>query len=117
MNGTGRAWIRIAVTGILFLLFSGSASAVTERTMYAGCPSRCETRVTGRWKKELMILSLPGCWDLTQVTLEMEDTETLLLGEERVPVTPGVPVDLTGICIMSIVLWMKRIKGSSLKKL
>ena len=95
---TGKWLIRIAVTGILFLLLSGGASAAAGRTLSAGCPSRCETKVVARWRKENeMILSLPGCWDLTAITLEMENTETLLLGEEKVPVTPGVPVDLTGM--------------------
>ena len=95
---TGKELIRIAVTGILFLLlFSASASAGVERKLSAGCPSVCEAKVTARWRKEEMILSLPGCWDLTAITLEMEDTELLLLGEDRIPVSPGEPVDLTGM--------------------
>ena len=95
---SGKWLIRIAVTGILFLLLSGSAFAAAERTLSAGCPSLCGAKVVARWRKsEEMILSLPGCWDLTAITLEMEETGTLLLGEERIPVTPGVPVDLTGM--------------------
>ncbi|MER1993541.1 MAG: CotH kinase family protein [Eubacteriales bacterium] len=89
--------IRIALTGILFLLFSGSASAVVQRTLYAGCPSRCEARVTARWKDDTMVLSLPGCWDLTRITLELDNAETLLLGDGQVRAVPGEPVDLTGM--------------------
>ena len=98
MNRAARALIRIAVTGILFLLLSGGASAAVERTLTAGCPSVCGAKVVARWKKnEEMILSLPGCWDLSAIVLEMDGTETLLLGEDRIPVSPGVPVDLTGM--------------------
>ena len=97
MSGTGRRLIRIAVTGILFLLLSGSASALTERTLTAGCPSRTDAVVTARWKDGEMTLFLPGCWDLSAVTLEMEGTEQLLLGGEMMPVSPGEPADLTAL--------------------
>ena len=97
MREAGKWLIRIAVTGILFLLFSGSAFAMTERRMEAGCPSLCGAKVIARWKNELRILSLPGVWDMSAVTLEMEGEETLLLGEEQIPVTPGEPTDLTGL--------------------
>lgn len=97
MHKAGKWLIRIALTGILFLLFTGSASAVVQRALYAGCPSRCETRVTVRWKNDTMVLSLPGCWDLSRITLELETSETLLLGDEQVRAVPGEPVDLTGM--------------------
>ena len=97
MNRTGKWLIRIAVTGILFLLLSGSASAVKERKLEAGCPSRCGAKVIARWKNELMTLCLPGCWDLSAITLEMEEAKTLYLGEERIRVSPEKPVDLTGM--------------------
>ena len=97
MRRTGKWLIRITLTGILFLLLSGSASAVVQRALYAGCPSRCEARVTARWKGDTMVLSLPGCWDLTQITLEPENSETLLLGDEKIRAVPGEPVDLTGM--------------------
>ena len=97
MHKAGKWLIRIALTGILFLLVSGSASALVERALYAGCPSRCEVRVTARWKDDTMVLSLPGCWDLSRITLELENRETLLLGDEQVRAVPGEPVDLTGM--------------------
>lgn len=97
MNHKAGKWlIRITVTAILFLLFSGSALAYMDWKTEAGCPSLCGAKVTGRWKNELVTLSLPGCWDLTAVTLEMEGEELLLLGEEQIPVRPGEPVDLSG---------------------
>ncbi len=90
--------IRITVMGILFLLLlAGSASAMKERRLEAGCPSRCGAKAAARWKNELMTLFLPGCWDLSAVTLEMEGEETLYLGEEQIPVVPGEPTDLTGM--------------------
>ena len=97
MHKAGKWLIRIVVTGILFLLFSGSAFAITERRMEAGCPSVCGAKVAARWKNELMTISLPGVWDLTAVTLEMAGEESLLLGEEQIPVRPGEPLDLTGL--------------------
>ena len=95
MRKAGKWLIRITVTGILFLLLSGSASAITERRLEAGCPSRCGAKVAARWKNELMTLSLPGCWDLSAVTLEMDGEKALLLGEEGIRVTPGVPLDVS----------------------
>ena len=44
--------IRVAMTGILFLLlFTGNAFAVRERTLTASCPSVSGETVTARWKK------------------------------------------------------------------
>lgn len=98
MLKSGKWRIRITVMGILFLLLlAGSASAMKERRLEAGCPSRCGAKVAARWKNELMTLFLPGCWDLSAVTLEMEGEEILYLGEEQIPVAPGEPIDLTGM--------------------
>ena len=96
MSRAMKALIRITVTGILFLLLTGNASALLERTLTAGCPSLTAATVTARWKNNEMTLFLPGCWDLTQVTLEMEGEEQLLLGGEMAPVSPGEAADLTG---------------------
>ena len=98
MLKSGKWRIRITVMGILFLLLLvGSASAMKERRLEAGCPSRCDVKVAARWKNELMTLYMPGCWDLSAVTLEMEGEETLYLGEEQIPAAPGEPIDLTGM--------------------
>lgn len=105
MHKAGKWLIRITVTAILFLLFSGSALAYMERKTEAGCPSRCEAKVTGRWKDGLVTLNLPGCWDLKAVTLEMEGMELLLVGEDRIPVKPGETVDLSGALGQQICLW------------
>ncbi|MCR5565654.1 MAG: CotH kinase family protein [Clostridiales bacterium] len=104
MRGKVKWLIRIALTGILFLLFFGRAYALSQRALYAGCPSRCGARVTARWKDNTMVLSLPGCWDLTQITLEMERTEVLLLGKEQIRAVPGEPVDLSGIKDQTVVV-------------
>ena len=98
MSKAGRMSVRIAVTGILFLLlFSGSALAVKERKLTAACPSRSGEKITARWSKEEMILSVPGFWDLSAVTLEMEGTDVLFLGDKGLEIRAGEPADLTGL--------------------
>jgi CotH protein. len=105
MSGKGKTLIRIAVTGILFLLLSGSACALKERTLTAGCPSVCGETVTARWSGENMILSLPGNWDLTRITLEMEDTDVLQIRDASVTVPAGAETDLSGLTGTKIPLW------------
>ena len=90
--------IRIIVTMILFLLFlTGTAFAVTERTLTASCPSVNGETVTARWKKGEMTLFLPGCWDLTKITLQLEGSDTILLGDEQAEVPAGQETDLSGM--------------------
>ena len=90
--------IRIAVTGILFLLlFTGNAFAVRERTLTASCPSVSGEKVTARWKQGAMTLFLPGCWDLTKISLELEGSEKILLGNDRLEVPAGKETDLSGL--------------------
>lgn len=97
MRKTGKRLIRIAVTGILFLVLFCGASAAAERKLTAACPSLCSAKVIARWQKEEIVLCLPGSWDLSKVTLETADGGTILLGTEMTPVKPGEPTDLTGI--------------------
>ena len=105
MRGTVRAMIRIAAAGILFLLlFPGSSVALKERALTAACPSRSGERILARWGKDGMTLFLPGFWDLSAVALSMDETETLLLGEEMIPVPSGETTDLTGFACRRIVV-------------
>ena len=97
MHRAGKWLIRITVTAILFLLFSGSALAYMDWKTEISCPSLCGEKVTGRWRDDVVTLSVPGCWDITAVTLEMEGEEVLLLGEEQIPLKCGEPVDLSGM--------------------
>ena len=98
MSRAGRLTVRIAVTGILFLLlFSGSAMAVKERKLMAACPSRSGETIIARWNKDEMILSVPGFWDLSAMTLEMEGTDVLFLGDGGQEIRAGEPADLTGL--------------------
>ena len=98
MKLTGRALIRIAVTGILFLLFSpGTASAAKEYKLTAACPSCCGGTVAARNGQDGLILSLPGFWDLSGITLEMEGTDLLLLGDDLQEVPAGKETDLSGM--------------------
>ncbi|QUA51657.1 CotH kinase family protein [Aristaeella lactis] len=93
---TGKS-IRIAVTGILFLLLlTGSASALKERKLTASCPSVSGEQVTAQWKQGEMTLYLPGVWDLTKIRLTLEDSETILLGDEKTAVSANEESDLSG---------------------
>lgn len=90
--------IRIAVTGILFLLFlAGSASALKERKLTASCPSVSGEQVTAQWKQGEMTLYLPGSWDLTKIRLTLEDSDTILLGDEKRAVSANEETDLSGL--------------------
>lgn len=94
---TGKV-IRVAITGILLLLlWTGTASALTERTLTASCPSVSSETVTARWKKGEMTLFLPGCWDLTKITLKLDGSDTILLGDEQTAVSAGQETDLSGL--------------------
>ena len=96
-NTIGKAF-RIAVTGILFvLLLAGGASALKERTLAACCPSVSGEKVIAQWKQGEMILYLPGNWDLTRICLELEDSETILLGEDKTAVSRNEETDLSGL--------------------
>ena len=98
MESMLKKMIRIAVTGILFLLlFTGNAFALRERTLTASCPSVSGEQVTARWKRGEMTLFLPGCWDLTKMTLELEGSQTILLGEDNTEVPAGKETDLSGL--------------------
>ena len=98
MENMLKKMIRITVTGILFLLlFTGNAFAVRERTLTAACPSVSGEKVTARWKRGEMTLFLPGCWDLTKISLELEGAETILLGDDRTEVPAGQESDLSGL--------------------
>ena len=111
MHKAGKWLIRIAVTGILFLLLAGGASAATERKLTAACPSVNGVTVNARWKRGEMTLYLPGCWDLTKITLEMEGAETLQLAEEMAPGAPGETVDLTGLVGQKIIVRNEKQQG------
>lgn len=95
---TGNKLIRIAVTGILFLLLiAGCASAAGGKIISASCPSLCGETVVTREGKDGLILSLPGFWDLSKIVLEMEGTDKLFLGSDRKEIAPGQETDLNGL--------------------
>ena len=98
MKRPGRTLIRITVTAILFLLLlTGGASALKERTLTASCPSAGGEKVTAQWKQGEMILYLPGCWDLTKIRLELEETDKVLLGDEMTAFPAGEEASLSGL--------------------
>ena len=65
------------MTGILFVLLS-YGSVMAEKALTASCPSRSGETVTARYGKDGYVLSLPGSWDLTKITLAMEDADAVL---------------------------------------
>ena len=97
MNGTGKTWIRITVTGILFLLLLWGCASADNMTVTASCPSVCAEKVTARQSKNSWNLSLPGSWDLTRIVLEIGDMQTALLGPEKTEIILGQEADLSGL--------------------
>ena len=98
MKRTARILNRITLTGILFLLlFAGSAYAAGSKALKAGCPSRCGETVMAREGRDGLILSLPGFWDLSAVTLEMEGKDVFFLGKDRTEIRAGQETDLSGL--------------------
>ena len=97
MKRTGSILIRITVTGILFLLLFAGCAAADGKTLTAGCPSVCGEKVIAREGKDGLILSLPGFWDLSKITLEMDGMQTLLLDNGAAEVPSGQETDLTGL--------------------
>ena len=85
------------MTGILFLLLAGTgASAAGRRTLTAGCPSRCSEKIEAAREENGLCLSLPGAWDLTAITLEMEGIGSFRLGDDPTLIPAGTETDLTG---------------------
>ena len=95
-NGTAKTVLLFL--GILgLLLLCSSAFAAGERPVQAGCPSRCGETVQSRMGKGELILSLPGFWDPTQVTLEVSGSEKLLIGKDKREIPAGETVDITDL--------------------
>ena len=104
-----RRIIRIAVWGILFLLLHCPAAfAAGTVTVKAGCPSRCGEMVISRTGRSGIILSLPGFWDASAVTLELAGSEKLFLGPEKREIAAGMPADATGLIGASTEIWDSR---------
>ena len=90
--------IRIALWGILFLLLlCSSGSAAGDRTLQAGCPSRCGEKVVSYTRRNVITISLPGFWNPAAVTLELPGSEKVLIGPERREIAAGVPTDVTDL--------------------
>lgn len=93
-----RTILRIAGAGILFvLLFTGIAAAENEAVIRVGCPSRSAETVVARKSKAGYILSIPGHWDITALTMEVEGTDCVLLGREKREIRPGEITDFSAL--------------------
>ena len=95
---------RIAVMGILFMLFTGTgAYADKDRIYRAGCPCSCgETVISRKTPGGYYLLSLPGNWDIRKMTLEMEGSSVIYLGGEKQEIRAGEEADLSGYAGMRI---------------
>jgi len=104
MNRSASKWIRIAVTGILFLLLLTGCAGAAGKTLTASCPSVCGEKVVAREGKAGLVLSLPGFWDLSRISLEMDGVKTLIIGPDKKEIVSGEETDLTGMTGWRIVL-------------
>ena len=108
MNRAVRIWFFLAAAALM-LLSASAASAAAERALTASCPSVSRETVKGRWKKNSVVLSIPGSWDLTKVVLELEGSGTVFLGEGKTEIPAGVPTDLSGFAgVQKVPLWDDR---------
>ena len=106
MSRAVRTLIRITVTGILFLLvLGGFASAAGGKTLVASCPSVCGEKVVSRSGRNGIILSIPGFWDLSKITLEMDGEQVLYLGSDKKEIAAGQETDLSGLTGKQMRLW------------
>jgi len=96
MRGTAKT-VSLFLVILLLLLFGASAYAAGDRPLRAGCPSRRGETVLSRTGKGGIILSLPGFWDPTQVTLEVSGSEKLLIGKEKREIAAGEAADITDL--------------------
>ena len=97
MHKSGKWLIRIAVTGILFLLLFCGCAAADKPAVTASCPSVCGEKVAARVTKSEQILDLPGSWDLTRIVLEIGDLQTAYFGPDRTEIPLGRETDLSGL--------------------
>ena len=94
---TGRKAGMFFVAVLLLLFLCGNGRAAGGKTLRAGCPSRCEETVVARTGKDGIILSLPGFWDLTAVTLELPGSDKVILGKGNREIDSGTPTDVTDL--------------------
>ena len=98
-SGAGmRRFLIMLIPAVLILMIftMGCAGAETEKIFSAACPERSgETVISKKNGTGQYVISLPGFWDITGVTLSLPNREVLYLGTERIPVAAGVPADLS----------------------
>ena len=97
MFKTGKGLIRIAVTGILFLLLIFGCASADKLVVKASCPSVCGEKVTARATKNDLILELPGAWDPTKIVLEIGNLQKVYLGPDKTEIILGQEADLSGL--------------------
>lgn len=105
----GNRAARIAGTGILFalLLFICAGAHAAEWKLTASCPSRGNETVCSWTTAGVTTLCVPGFWDLSAVTLEVEGQEKIYLGPDRLEIKAGEPADLRGMTDRQLSIYIK----------
>ena len=83
-------WFAAAVVAAV-LVFCAAKADEDTRVFRIGCPSRCTETVTSRKGR----LYIPGNWDITRITIEMEGGASFRLSSDGEVVPPGEEIDLT----------------------
>ncbi len=96
-------WIAAAVIAAV-LVFCAASGEENEKVIRVGCPSRCTETVLCRKGK----LFIPGNWDISRATLEVEGTSPVYIGYEGPEVYPGEEIDLSPYVGEKITLYNSR---------
>ena len=119
MRFTGKARVRRAggcALLVLVCLLLSAAGAASGRVFSAWSDPEGGPRVLSRKSSTgQVVLSIPGAWDLTRVYLACEGKEAVLIGRNRLRVTPEEPVDLSPFAGRQVQLYTE--KGNSLGSL
>ena len=96
----GRVWkisrgILVAVI-FLALCLTFAFGEEKEKVIRAGCPSCCTETVLSRKGGRFYELYLPGSWDICRITLEIEGSGCIYLGDGQQEILPGTETDLSG---------------------
>ena len=93
-------WTTIAVIAAM-LFFCAASGEEKERVLRIGCPSRCAETVVSHGRN----LFIPGSWDISRITLEIEGFEALRLSFDGPDIRPGEETDLTAYAGQKISLF------------
>ena len=97
MNVSGKISLGIMIAVVfLVLCMSQAAGEEKETVIRAGCPSCCTETVISRKAGNTYQLFIPGNWDVSRITLEIEGSGSFYLGDGKQEIRPGTETDLSG---------------------